>query len=195
MKIELSSRLRRLLLLCVFAACNQAASVHAKPGNPEAAPSPKKQQRQAEQLKLILGASDAEWQVLAPKVERILTLQHERERFIGKPKLPKPPNNDEAGRAVTPTTGALPTIDIKPESKKDSAQATTPNGDVARLYSRLISMASDEHIGPGELTSALRDFRTAQAKSDAELAKARNELRDLVTVKQEIILVLMKILD
>ena len=56
-------------------------------------------------------------------------------------------------------------------------------------------MASNEHAGAAEMATALREFRAAQAKSDAELAKAREELRELLTVKQEILLVLMKVLD
>src|SRR5438034_6692279 len=94
MLIELPTFLRRLLVVCLLVVFDQAASAQAKPENPERAPSPTKEQRQAEELKWILGASDAEWQVLAPKVERILTLQHERERFIGKPKLPKHDGTD-----------------------------------------------------------------------------------------------------
>jgi len=71
----------------------------------------------------MLGASDAEWQILGPKVEKILTLQRERERFIGKPKLPKPPERDEADHATTQKAAALPVMDIKSKSKGNSTAA------------------------------------------------------------------------
>jgi len=192
MLIDRSTLLRRLLLICLLAVFDRAAFAQAKSENPDRAPSQTKEQRQAEQLKWILGASDTEWPVLAPKIARILTLQHERERFIGKPKIPK---HDETDGPAKQNAAALPVIDVKPESKKHSTSATTTNADVAVLYSRLVSMASNEHAGAAEMETTLREFRAAQAKSDAELAKAREELRELLTVKQEILLVLMKVLD
>src|SRR2546430_4757575 len=126
MPIERATLLCRLLVVCLLAVFDQAAFAQAKPENPERAPTQTKEQRQAGELKWMLDASDAEWRVLAPKVERVLTLQHERERFIGKPKLPK---HDGTDSPTTQKTAALPVIDIKSESKKHLAAATTTNAD------------------------------------------------------------------
>jgi hypothetical protein len=164
-------------------------SAEGKPDEFRPAPSSTKEHRKAEQLKEILGSSDAEWEVLCPKIERILTLQHDRERFVGKPKLPKLQD-----QPTTQKPALSSVLDAKPQSNKDSP-ATSTNAEISLLYSRLVSIASSDQAGTSEMTAALRDYRAAQTKSDAELAKARNELRELVTVKQEIVLVLVGVLD
>jgi len=41
----------------------------------------------------------------------------------------------------------------------------------------------------------LDEYHAARAKSDAELAQARAALRDLLTIRQEVILVVMGVLD
>ena len=46
-----------------------------------------------------------------------------------------------------------------------------------------------------QIQSALKTVRDARAKQEAELAKARQELREVVTVRQEAKLVLSRILD
>jgi hypothetical protein len=170
------------------------ALAEARLANPQfAPPKPTKEQRQAGALKQILGVSDKEWEVLAPKLENVLTLQRERERFIGKPKVPKTRKFNDASNA-TPSPSGLDGIVIKVDPKKDAGAGTT-NAQLADSFAKLAAMASDESNRAHEMTATLREFRAAQAKSHAELAQARSELRELVTVKQEAVLVLMKVLD
>jgi hypothetical protein len=143
----------------------------------------------------MLGASDQEWAVLEPKISQVQQLIAERDRFT-KPRPPKPPPdpNREGREGRGPRDeGPSTIVDLHADPKKDAAPHTI-NGDLLQIYIDLVMMAST-----GSPDTALHNqflkYRQALAASNEQLAKARAELRDLVTSRQEVILVVTGILD
>ena len=142
----------------------------------------------AAHLQQVLGCSDEEWLALSQKIEPVLQLMYQRSRF-SKFKVPKVKD----GQQRDPANGGN-IVAIKHDPSR-TADPGTPNAALAEDYFKLISLASQPTPYSGELKVALIEYRAARAKSDAELAKARSSLRELVTFKQEAVLVVMGILD
>jgi hypothetical protein len=187
-------------------------------GGPPPPPPIPPEERLRAQIQALLGSSDAEWSVLEPQIARVQALIAERERFT-KPKPPKPARDGRGpdgrgpdgrgpdgrgsdgrgpdGRGPEGNRGEWqiqsPITDLKSDPKKD-AQPGTVNGNLLQLYVRLVTLASS-NVSDAELQNALTQYRTARAASDAQLAQARDELRQLLTTRQEVVLVAMGILE
>lgn len=144
-------------------------------------------ERLAAHIQQALGCSDEEWQALSQKIEPVLLLLYQRQRFskLKVPKLKDGQQHDANGGGNVPVKHDLSRY----------GDPGTPNAELAEHYFELISLASEQRPFTVDLKIALNEFRAARAKSDAELAKARSSLRELVTFKQEAVLVVMGILD
>jgi hypothetical protein len=130
----------------------------------------KQVQSQAQaRIKEALGATDEEWQVLGPKVEKVqnLTLQSANVG-MGLARL---------GMGGFNIAGGTEQPDV--QKKLQALQAIMKNKDAA---------AED-------IRAALKDYRDARAKVKADLDKARTELRELLTLRQEALLVNMGLLE
>jgi hypothetical protein len=130
----------------------------------------KQVQSQAQtRIKEALGATDEEWQVLGPKVEKVqnLTLQNANVG-MGLARLGMGGFNISGG-----------TEQPEVQKKLQALQAIMKNKDAA---------AED-------IRAALKDYRDAKAKVKADLDKARTELRELLTLRQEALLVNMGLLE
>jgi hypothetical protein len=161
-------------------------------------PPPSPEQRILSQLQYLLGASDDEWAVLQPRVARVQTLVQQRERLL-KPRPPKPPrpvdpNRPDAGRGPQDEGPQSPLTDLKSDPNKD-APANTINGEWMRIYTRLAMLAGNGNATEAHLRVTITELRAAREKSDAELAKARADLRQLLTTAQEAVLIVMGFLD
>lgn len=140
-------------------------------------------------LQRVLALSDDDWSAVAPRLDPVLHLLYERDRF-GRVKLPKPSRSDTP---PDPSTGGN-IVAIKNDPTRQ-ADPGTPTAMMADHYFQLITVATESGPPTAEIKAALNDFRLARAKSDAELAKARASLRELMDLKQEAVLVVMGILD
>ena len=140
-------------------------------------------------LKVVLGLSDAEWEVVSARIEPVLMLMYQRDR-LGRPKPPKP-SKDGQQRDIS-AGGNL--VVLKTDSSR-MAEAGTPNAEMTEHYLKLISLASQPAPFVGELKDTLNHFRAARGKSAEELTKARESLRELMSLKQEAALVVLGILD
>lgn len=126
------------------------------------------QQRMMDHFKESLGASDEEWKLLQPKVEKVTSLQRQLRaggmfgggRRGGNPDAAPAPTNDVEAKAQ-----ALRTALDNKETKND------------------------------ELAQKMTALRTAREKARTDLAKAQTELRELLTPRQEAQMVLQGILD
>ena len=120
-------------------------------------------------LKETLGATDEEWQILGPKVEKVqaLTLQ-----------------NGNAGMAL----GRLGMGGV-------NLGGGTEQTDAQKKLQALEELLKTKDASPEAVAAALKEYRDAKAKAKAELEKARTELRELVTVRQEALLVNMGLLE
>jgi len=127
-------------------------------------------QRMEARMKEALGVADDEWEVLQPKIEGIQTLsgQLRGSRFRGM-------FSGRGGSRATESARELTEI----ETKQQELQALLDGTDTK----------------PQGIRKKLAELRDARAKVTQELAKAREDLRQVVTIRQEAVLVLMGTLE
>ena len=132
------------------------------------------QQRQREQL----GASEEEWKVLQPRIEKVQTLQRQaRGGFRGR-------MGGRMGRRGRRPAGDQPA---------DAPQRE--QSEVEKKTEALRKLLADENANAGAIKAALEALRRAREQVAKDLAAARKELRDVCTVRQEAQLVLTNVLD
>lgn len=136
--------------------------------------------RIAERMKEALGANDDEFAVIQPKIEKVMNLQRQSAGggmgmiFGGGRGGPGGGGPGGGGRG-----GRGPGGDDSPVS-------------AAR---RDLQKSVEANAGPDELKARMAALRDARAKSREELTKAQQELRELLTMKQEAALVMMGMLE
>ncbi|HEV7299341.1 MAG TPA: hypothetical protein VGN72_08255 [Tepidisphaeraceae bacterium] len=139
------------------------------------------QQRMLERMKEQLDVPDDEWAVLEPKIKRVATAQREARagmmmgggRWGGGPGGPGGPGGGQGG----PGGGQEPTTEM---------------GKAAR---DLREAVRNDNASETDLTAKLTAYRAAQEKTAEELKTARAELKEVVTVHQEAVLVLTGMLE
>jgi len=142
-------------------------------------------QRQ-KQLQEELGATDEEWKALGPKIEKVRTLS----RLVG----------DDGGAGAP---GGMPGGMFGGGPGGIAGRATLtrnadPNAQPADIETKaqtLQTLVGNKQAKPEAVAAALKAYRDARAKTKLDLAKAQQELRDLLTVRQEAQLVTMGILE
>lgn len=134
------------------------------------------QQRRLDGIKEGLGASEEEWKVLSPKIEVLLKLQTETllgGGFGGR----GGPGGGRGGRG-------------------GDATADDPNASASTKARReLRRVLEDKATSTDEITRKLDSYRKARDEAKAVLAKAQNDLRELLTKRQEAQLVVDRMLD
>jgi exonuclease VII small subunit len=137
-------------------------------------------------LKERLGSTDEEWQVLEPQLKKILELQA-KTRMMGfggfggfgrRGGQNQGPDGGGPGGPGGPGMGG-----------PGGQSSAMPETDALR------KAVDDTNTSDDALASALKAYRDAREKNDTELKAAREELRKVVTTKQEASLVLSGILD
>ena len=123
-------------------------------------------------IKGALGATDAEWETLGPKVEEVLTLSR------------------QVGGGVN--MGLLLRGPVPRGPRPEGAPELT---ELEEATDALQAVVSDEGAEAGAIKATLAAFRQARKEAGEELAEARAELRKLVTPRQEGHLVLFGLLD
>ena len=130
-------------------------------------------QRMNDRMKEALGASDEEWNIIAPRLEEAQTLSREIRRggiwamFAGR-----------RGRPV-----AQPQAEQKEQTPLQ--KATT----------ELQEALDDASTPVAQLKNKLTAYRKAREKARQKLAKAQEKLREVLSLRQEATLVLMGTLD
>jgi hypothetical protein len=141
---------------------------------------PAEQRQRAEtRLKELLGATDQEWAVLQPKVAHVMDLQRVQMagRGAGMGMLFRPDRGDRGNG----NRGDRP---ARPEDSSPVA-----------LRTRELQEAIRNKAGPDELKNKLVALRDARTKAHDDLAKAQQELRELLTVPQEATMVMLGMLE
>jgi hypothetical protein len=140
-------------------------------------------QRMAERLKASLKVSDEEWAVIQPLIEKVTAKQRDAagSRFggFGGPSR-GPGGSPGGGNAPAPSTGGDPS---RPE------RAGTAEREALR------QALESEGTSPETIKAKLTAVREVQKKAAAELAAAREDLRKVLTVRQEAALVSAGILE
>jgi len=132
-------------------------------------------QRMMDRIKEQLGAKDDEWKLIQPKVEKVTTLQRDTRGGggFGRPGRGGPPGG---GGGAAPADAA-------------------PLSDVAQKAKDLQTVLDNKDAKPEEIKAKLTALREARTKAAEDLKKARAELTELLTQRQEAVLVEMGILE
>lgn len=124
-------------------------------------------QRMMERMKEQLGVGDTEWKVLSPRIEKVMTLSRETSVRSGS----------------------------RRRRRDDDRPQEEPTTAVGKAAAKLRTLLEAEKADPEAIKTALNELRSARLKAMQELDKARAQLKELITVKQEAQLVMMGILE
>ena len=140
-----------------------------------------------QRMKEQLGATDDEWAVIEPRLEKVQTLACDargggmggmfgRGQFGG----PGGVRGQPGGAAPQPPQGAQP---------------TAPQSAVSKAAEDLRTTLGDQNSTVAQVKEKLTAYRAEREKAREELSKAQEDLRSVLSVKQEAQLVLMGSLD
>jgi hypothetical protein len=126
-------------------------------------------QRMEDWMKEQLKASDDEWKVLQPKLEKVFNAQRDMRGggFFG-------------GRG---------------RGGDNNATADEPTTPVAKANRDLKQALDNDKASADELASKLKALREAREKGKAELQTAQKDLKEVLTQRQEAVLVMNGMLD
>jgi hypothetical protein len=137
-------------------------------------------QRMNDRLKTSLKVTDEEWAVLQPLIEKVQTAQREagagRGGFGGGP----------GGRGGGPGG---------PGGNQGGGNAPADNRPGAAESTALRTALESDSTSPDDIKAKLAALREVRKKGAADLAIARDNLKKVVTVRQEAVLVSMGILE
>jgi chromosome segregation ATPase len=135
-----------------------------------------------DRMKELMGANDEEWKALQPRIEKLQQLQRDASNFGGMGLLMDfgGGGGGRGGRGFGGPGG--PGGDRQPSV---SQQKT----------SELVEVVKNKESSPAQLKEKLAAAKAARAQAKAELAKAQEELRELLTVRQEAVLTAIGTLD
>jgi hypothetical protein len=137
-------------------------------------------QMMADRMKQQLGASDAEWQVIQPRLVKVMTLNRQVSGGPGRAGM-------FLGRGRPGMRGPGDRGPASPEGEEPTA--------VEKASEQLRTALENESASPEQLKQQLTALREAREKAKQELATAQQELRQILTLRQEAQLVLMGMLD
>jgi hypothetical protein len=126
-------------------------------------------QRMMDRLKEELGATDDEWKVLEPKVDKVMTAQ-------------------QSARAGGGFGGF---------GRRGGGGGMGPGGDTptAQAARDLRTTLDNKDAPASEITAKLTALRDARAKARAELESAQKDLKEVLTPRQEAVLVVNGMLE
>lgn len=137
-------------------------------------------QRMEEFFKTQLGATDDEWKVLQPKLEKVMNAQRDAGRGFGGGMMggrggPRGERGDRGGDQNRPSN--------RPESK------------VAKARTELNTTLENKSASPDEIKAKLKAYRDAREQARADLQAAQRELKEVCSVRQEATLVMLGALE
>lgn len=130
-------------------------------------------QRMEQRMREQLGATEEEWKVLQPRIDKVRQLMRQTRGGF----------SAFGGRGRRPG-GAQP-----------AATPAREQSDVEKKTEALRSLLADKASTPDAVKAALEALRKAREKAEEDLAVARKELQEIVTVRQEAALVLTGVLQ
>jgi hypothetical protein len=151
-------------------------------------------QRMAERMKTALGATDEEWNVLQPKIEKVQTLQRQTSGGRGMGML------FAGGRGGRGPGGGGPGGGGPGGGGPGGGGPGVPGGfpqddSPVAQKARDLQQAIEGNAGADQIKAKLAALREARAKAREQLTAAQGELKELLTAKQEAALVVMGMLE
>ena len=176
--------------ICADNAAPAAPAATAAPGAPGGRDPAQMQQRMeqfrqqmSDRMKQSFGATDEEWKVLQPKIEKVQTLARQSRggggmgmQFSGGGGRGGPGGNDKGGNRGGPPSDR-------------------PQSDVEKAGQALQKVLDNKDAPAEEIKTALAGVREARAAAKKELEAAQEDLRKVLTVRQEARCVSMGILE
>jgi len=137
-----------------------------------------------DQIKAALQPTDAEWEKLRPKIEKVTQIQDQLRPRMGR--MPPP------GAPAGPPPG-----DASPAAQRQPGAQPQPGGtaDFTEKADLLRAAVDDEQTTPQALAANLAAARAAKANLQADLKAAQDDLRKDLTPKQEASLAVLGVLD
>jgi hypothetical protein len=146
------------------------------------------QKQWLDRAKESLGTDDQEWKVLGPRIQHVQQLQHEasaRGMMFGPRPFPPPGGPDGA-----PPPAGAPNLD-----NGQRPDVEPPRSAVQESAADLQDALGDKDATAGEIKARLIALREARIKARAALTQAQDELRELLTARQEAVLVSLGVLE
>lgn len=139
----------------------------------------------AERMQEQLGATEAEWKVLGPRVEKVSELSRQLRGGGG-------------GRQRGGAQGGRGRQDGSSQDAQPNTRQNTPAREPSALekaQEQLRTLLSNTSATPDQIRKQLAALRTAKANAAKQLMAAQTDLRKIITVRQEAQLVMMGMLD
>jgi hypothetical protein len=134
----------------------------------------------SDRIKEVLEMSDEEWTVIGPKLINVVTLSTQSTE----PNMGMMMRMFMLGRRNTNQRNQLQPFPGRGEP-----------GPIATVQTELQKLLEDKETPTSEIKRKIIELRDEKEKAEQELATARNELRELLTVRQEAFLIAMGYLD
>jgi hypothetical protein len=125
-------------------------------------------ERMANWMKERLGATDEEMKVISPKLEKVMAARRDTGGFGGGGRGPFGGRRDDDNETLTPSQQASRDLNTTLENKNATAE---------------------------EIAAKLKALREARAKAKESLAAAQKDLKEVLTQRQEAVLVEMGMLE
>ena len=142
----------------------------------------------SQRLQQQLGASDTEWQVMGPRVMKVMELNRQASGMGGMGRMfMRGRPGQRPGQRGDQDDRQRPQRPERPQGREQSA--------VERAADQLQTTLENESAPPEDIKKQLTTLRAEREKAKQELAKAQQELRQICTLRQEAELVLMGMLN
>lgn len=139
-------------------------------------------QRGLELIQEALGATDEEWVVLGPRVEKVQTLSRQTRRGGGM-------------GMFSMFGGGRGGREGRRGATRGDVASTRELSEVDEALQGLRAALENQEAKPEDIKKKLTTLREAREKAKQQLDKAQQELRELLSLRQEAQLVLMGLLD
>jgi hypothetical protein len=170
-----------LKLLSVAFLLTAASAVHAQqgpgggPGGPDGGPPDPEEMRQMmdQRIKQAMNPTDDEWTKLQPLIDKVEELEHQSDTG---PRMHGPPHPED-------------------DQNGDNPDGDHPQSPVESAISKLKKVLSDQASTDDQIATATKAVEDAEKKVKDDLAAARKELKAIVNLRQQAVLVALGVLD
>ncbi len=194
----MSARLRFIAIVLCLAAVGIAGAVagqgrrragqraetqrgRANQGDPEAT-----RLQMMQRMQQQLGAADTEWQVIQPKLQKVMELSRQINRRGAGGLLGRPGGRRNSGQRVQRPDG---------QARQPRNNSNRAVSDVQKAAAELQTLLNNANADPEQVKAKLTELRQVRETAQQNLAQARTELQQILSVKQEARLVLMGLLE
>ena len=147
-------------------------------------------------MKELLRATDEEYGVLKPRIEKLQQLQRANDtRRVGFSMLMGGNSNWRTRGSNPGDSQRQPNIGGGDNTRRSSPFGETPDTPVYQKSQELQAALEAKEAPPEALKTKLAELRAVRQQSRVEMARMQEELRQLCSIRQESVLVMMGILE